>query len=86
MKQWTAHEASVECMVVDEYKGRVISGCSDGFVKVFSLKTFEQEEQWSTVHHKGTFFRGGVQDLVLKDGVVISCGGDGYLRQCLLSQ
>jgi len=92
LNTFQAHNLPVKTLTVDEGNDLLISGSSEGDVKMWSLKDFTQLNAWAKVHVKQStkshsdkasskMSSIGVNDLMVKDEYIYSCGADGTLSR-----
>jgi WD40 repeat protein len=85
-----AHNMNVKSLAVDPQEDFIISGSSEGNVKLWDLPTLKNRECWEGVHSKQTFVRKpgvfaapvstfGVMQVALDYKYMYTCGSDGRL-------
>ena len=87
MQSFSAHNDSVECLVIHDSGRFFVTGAANGDVKVFHLKSFKEEYVFENEHGRGSssFLRGdalsGVTQLYLThDCRLFSSGTDGTIK------
>jgi len=93
LNTFQAHTLSIKSLAVDEINDCLVSSSIEGDVKMWSLKDFSQVNSWGKVHAK-QFVKNhsektssskmgsiGVNELIVKDDYIYSCGSDGTLRR-----
>eukprot|EP00038_Savillea_parva_P002312 m.113177 g.113177 ORF g.113177 m.113177 type:complete len:2381 (+) comp10795_c0_seq1:217-7359(+) len=80
VKAWTAHEGSVNKMVLDEEHGTLISGSGSGAVKLWALNNLRQIANFEGVHARSSFSTSGVIGMDLRGDSLYSSGLDGCVK------
>ena len=80
IKTWSAHEGSVNTLIVNEEHDTILSASSSGDVKLWSLNSLRQIANYDGLHARSTFFKSGVVDMVLQNDSVLTCGIDGFIK------
>ncbi|PRP78005.1 WD-40 repeat-containing protein, partial [Planoprotostelium fungivorum] len=87
-----AHSMNVKTLAVSQQEDSVMSGSSEGNLKLWDLPSFTCRESWEDVHAKQTFVRKpgvfaatvstyGVMQVVAGDKTFYTCGSDGRIMK-----
>ncbi|EDV26441.1 uncharacterized protein TRIADDRAFT_54433 [Trichoplax adhaerens] len=79
-----AHDATINCLTIDETEEFFITGSSDGDIKVWNMSSHDELGKFNGIHTRSGIFKTagiGVTKLVLlPHGQLFSSGGDGTIK------
>lgn len=92
LNTFQAHDSAIKTLAIDEESDVLISGSTDGDIKLWDLTAFQERERWKRMHTKHHVLRApsmdrapvgtyAVMQICCKNGYVYSCGADGAIQR-----